>query len=58
MPQFKEPQYVPGYLYTSCGQPIILMADEAYRQQFPNDSKTVFTHHLFAPYYYLTERNT
>jgi hypothetical protein len=56
LPHFKEPEYAPTNLYTSCGVPVILMPDDAYALLFPNDPKKVFTHHLFWPYYYLTEK--
>ena len=56
MPQFAEPEYAGGNLYTSCGVPVILMPDDAYRAKFPDDPKNVFTHHMFWPYYYLAEK--
>ncbi|UEG53727.1 lipase family protein [Mucilaginibacter daejeonensis] len=56
MPQFKEPAYVTGSLYTTAGTPIILLPDEEYRKKFVNDPKNVFTHHMFSPYRYLTEK--
>lgn len=56
LPQFVEPQYAEGNLYTSCGVPVILMPDDVYRQKFPEDPKNVFTNHMFWPYYYLTEK--
>ncbi len=56
LPQFQEPEYAPTNQYTSCGVPVILMPDDAYRQKFPDDPKNVFAHHLFWPYYYLTEK--
>lgn len=56
LPQFVEPKYAQGNLYTSCGVPVILMPDDAYRAKFPDDPKNVFTHHMFWPYYYLTQK--
>jgi len=56
LPQFKEPEYADNNLFTSCGLPVILMPDEAYRQKFPDNPKNVFVHHMFWPYYYLTEK--
>ncbi|WP_345953728.1 lipase family protein [Mucilaginibacter sp. PAMB04168] len=56
LPQFKEPAYAPTNQYTSCGIPVILMPDDDYRKKFPDDPKNVFTHHMFWPYYYLTEK--
>jgi hypothetical protein len=56
LPQFKEPAYAPTNQYTSCGVPVILMPDEAYRKKFPEDPKNLFSNHLFWPYYYLTEK--
>jgi hypothetical protein len=56
LPQFKEPEYAPTNQYTSCGVPVILMPDDTYRQKFKDDPKNVFVHHMFWPYYYLTEK--
>ncbi|WP_295769618.1 lipase family protein [uncultured Mucilaginibacter sp.] len=56
LPQFKEPAYAEGNLYTSCGVPVVLMPDDEYRRKFPDDSKNVFVHHMFWPYYYLTQK--
>ncbi len=55
LPQFKEPAYAHSNLYVRTGTPIILMPDSAYRVKFPDDPKNLFTHHLFWPYYYLTQ---
>jgi hypothetical protein len=56
LPQFVEPEYDASNQYTSCGVPVILMADAAYHQKFPDDPKNVFVHHMFWPYYYLAEK--
>lgn len=56
LPQLQEPNYAPTNQYTSCGVPVMLMPDEAYRQKFPDNPKNVFTHHMFWPYYYLMEK--
>jgi Lipase (class 3) len=56
MPQFTEPVYAQDNNYASTGTPIILMPDDDYRARFPSDPKKIFIHHLFWPYYYLTEK--
>lgn len=56
IPQFKEPVYMHDNNYASCGVPVILMPDDAYRAKFPDDPKNVFVHHMFWPYYYLAEK--
>jgi hypothetical protein len=42
--------------YNRAGIPIVLKADSAYYQLFSNKAQYVFTHHHFAPYYWLMER--
>ena len=53
LPEFKEPDYASTSNYMRAGTPVILMPDEAYHQKFPYNADKFFTHHLFAPYYFL-----
>ncbi len=56
LPQLQEPAYAPDNLYTHAGTEIILMPDSAYRNQYPDKPGKIFTHHMFGPYYDLTEK--
>lgn len=56
LPQFKEPGYAEGNNYMRAGTPIILLPDDAYRQQFPESDKQYFIHHSFKSYYYLLRK--
>ena len=56
MPRLKEPVYMHDNSYVTCGVPVILMPDNNYRKQFPDDPKNVFVHHMFWPYYYLAQK--
>ena len=56
LPQLKEPSYQPSSNYMRAGNPVVLMADDAYRQQFKEDGKDFFVHHHFAPYYFLIKQ--
>lgn len=56
LPQLKTPPYEYSNNYMTAGVPIILMADEAYRQKFPFDGKNMFVNHLFEPYLYLLKK--
>ncbi|WCT11674.1 lipase family protein [Mucilaginibacter jinjuensis] len=57
MPQYVEPEYAATNNYMRCGTPIILKPDANYGTVFPADPKNLVLHHLFYPYYYLTEQN-
>ena len=56
LPQLREPAYVHDNNYQRAGVPIILQPDAAYYTQFPNHTKNVFQHHLFASYYLLAKQ--
>jgi predicted lipase len=56
MPQMKEPAYVSSSNYMRAGVPIVLMADEEYKKQYPEVSKNIFAHHALNPYYMLTQK--
>ncbi|PSR53282.1 lipase [Adhaeribacter arboris] len=57
--QLKEIQ-VPAYYnsnnYVRTGTFIVLLADQAYYQKFPESKTKVFTHHMLQPYYYLAQK--
>ncbi len=56
LPGFVPPTYSLTCNYARTGQTIILQADEAYYQKFPEDKSEIFNHHLLPPYLYLAER--
>ena len=58
LPDYKAPEYYASNHYVRTGQTIVLMADEAYFQKFPDDPKKLFRHHLLQPYLYLGEKQT
>jgi heat shock protein HslJ len=53
---FTPPEYYNSVDYVRTGAQIVLLADDAYYQQFPQDREKIFTHHLHQPYIFLTER--
>jgi hypothetical protein len=53
LPQLKEPKYANGNNYMRAGVPVVLMPDEKYWKQFPQNSDRVFIHHGFEAYYKL-----
>lgn len=57
LPQLQQPTYAAGNNYMRAGTPVILMPDADYFQKYPSKSENLFLHHLFAPYYYLLEKN-
>ncbi|QNF31508.1 lipase family protein [Adhaeribacter swui] len=57
--QLKEieiPAFYNSNHYVRTGTFIVLLADEAYYQQFPDSQTKVFTHHMLQPYYYLAQK--
>lgn len=56
LPQLQEPVYAKGNNYMRAGTPVILMADDDYYREFPENSKNRFMHHLFPAYYYLLKK--
>lgn len=56
LPQLIEPSYVHSTNYMRAGTAVILMPDETYKQQFPNDTNKPFIHHMFAPYSFLLKK--
>lgn len=53
---FRTPCYYPSSDYTRAGNTIVLYADAAYYQLYPDSRENVFIHHFFAPYIYLAEK--
>lgn len=56
LPGFAPPPYYPSANYTRAGNVIILPANEAYYQKYPNTSENLFTHHLLGAYLYLARQ--
>ncbi|OKS88288.1 lipase family protein [Mucilaginibacter polytrichastri] len=56
MPQLAEPDYAQTNNYVRCGTPVILVPDNNYSKIFAEDPKNLVLHHLFYPYYYLTQQ--
>jgi predicted lipase len=56
LPQFKEPAYTGSSNYMRAGVPVILMADDDYRKQFPESDQHFFIHHQFSAYYALLKK--
>lgn len=56
LPNYRSPAYYKSNHYVRTGQTIVLLANDAYYQQFPNDPKKLFQHHLLKPYFFLGSR--
>jgi len=56
LPQFRKPEFVKDNNYMRAGVPIVLEPDEAYKNEFPDDTKKIFMHHKLWPYYSLASR--
>ena len=56
LPQLKEPQYAAVANYMRAGVPIVLIPDEAYMKEHPDDPKKIWEHHMPYAYYELTEK--
>ncbi len=56
LPQLREPVYAEGNNYQRAGSPVVLQPDTAYYKRFPNETKNVFQHHMFEPYYMLAKK--
>lgn len=54
--EYTAPEYLSSCNYVRTGQMIVLRADSAYYRLFPDNPRTIFIHHFFAPYLYLAER--
>jgi predicted lipase len=53
LPGYTPPAYTGGSHFVTVGSPVVLLPNEAYRQQFAFDGKNVFIHHLYASYQFL-----
>lgn len=53
IPGFPKQEYISSLNYMPCGVPIILRADAAYHQRYPDDAKNIFRHHGYTVYLYL-----
>lgn len=56
LPDYQAAELYNSNNYMRAGNPIILMGDEAYRQEFPDNKEKIFIHHFPEPYFYLAER--
>jgi hypothetical protein len=56
LPDYEIPEYYNSSNYTRAGESIVLYADSAYYNLFPNDPEKIWTHHAFEAYLYLTEK--
>lgn len=55
-PEFEPPAFYNSIDYVRTGNTIVLQADEAYFQKYPDDTKKVFVHHFHQPYLYLLDK--
>jgi len=53
IPGMPKQKYVHSMAYFPCGCPIVLQPDDNYFELYPDNGKSIFTHHYFGPYYYL-----
>lgn len=53
---YQPAPYYPSSNYVRTGTMIVLYADAAYRQRYPDVKGKIFQHHLFEPYYYLAQK--
>ena len=56
LPGFKAPNYAEGFNYVRVGPTIVLLANEAYYQSFPDNPEKIFVHHFIEPYWYLANQ--
>jgi hypothetical protein len=56
LPEFQPPDYYESNHYVRTGPTVILWADEAYFGIYPEETDSVFMHHLTGPYLYLLEK--
>jgi pimeloyl-ACP methyl ester carboxylesterase len=56
LPGLQVPAYFQSNNYVRTGAHVVLLADSAYFNRFPDTSRNVFTHHLHAAYLYLLEK--
>ncbi|RAJ92075.1 lipase (class 3) [Larkinella arboricola] len=53
---FVPPDYFRSNDYVRTGASVVLLADSAYYELFPDDPKTIFVHHFHKPYLYLLDK--
>ncbi len=53
---FRPPTFFDSNHYVRTGRTVVLFADEAYYERYPDNEEEPFIHHVFEPYLYLTER--
>lgn len=58
LPGFEAPNYAEGFNYVRVGPTIVLLANEAYYQSFPDNPEKIFIHHFIEPYWYLANQLT
>lgn len=56
IPSYQEPSFYNSNNYMRAGTPIILMPDEEYKKQFPDNDSTIFIHHFPEPYLFLADK--
>jgi len=56
IPGFQPPSYFNSMAYVRVGNTIVLLADTDYYKLFPDNSNTIFVHHLHPAYYYLVQK--
>lgn len=56
LPEYQSPVYFKSSNYVRIGPTIMLLADQAYYQQFPDSDQQVFVHHGMSPYLHLVEQ--
>jgi hypothetical protein len=54
-PNYVEPAYLEKANYSTAGVPIVLSADEDYKNLF-KEEKNIFIHHMYEPYIYLSKK--
>nr|WP_295930480.1 lipase family protein [uncultured Dyadobacter sp.] len=56
LPEYQSPAYFKSSNYARIGPTIMLLADPAYYQQFPDSDQQVFVHHGLPPYLHLIDQ--
>lgn len=56
LPTFSEPEYYNSMNYSRAGNFIVLKADAAYFEKYPEADQNIFLHHMLKPYAYLVKR--
>ena len=56
LPEFAKPTYLKSFDYVRVGPTIVLLANQTYYQQFPDNPEKIFTHHFIDAYLFLTNQ--